>query len=301
MADRQQAQPFGDERFRSAFETAGHGMAIVGLDGRFLEVNDVWTEIVGYSRQDLLALDFRSITHPDDLALDVAHIKELLAGRSRSFASEERYVRKDGQIVWIQLNIGLIRDPAGKPLCFVSQIQDITERKKLQAQLELLATRDELTGAYNRRSLLNQAEVEMRRARRFKRPLAFLFLDIDHFKQINDRYGHRIGDGVLATLAEICGKVLRPSDIFARYGGEEFVIMLPETGMDQATVVALRLAEQVRRAELIATAPDRRLTLSIGVSALRGEEDTIEAVLDRIDKAMYRAKDLGRDRIETQP
>jgi len=121
-----------EARFRAAFETTGHGMAIVGVDGRFLDVNDAATKIFGYSEKELHQRDFQSLTHPDDLELDLAHVKRLLNGESRSYEMEKRYIHKDGHIIWARLNVGLIRRADGQPLYFVSQIHDITELKKVE-------------------------------------------------------------------------------------------------------------------------------------------------------------------------
>jgi len=125
-------QPPWDARFRSAFETAGHGMAIVGLDGRFVDVNETLTRILGYSEAELQRRDFQSITHPDDLDADLEHVNRLLSGQGNSYEMEKRYIHKDGRTIWAQLNVGLIRGPDGRPLYFLSQIHDVTERRRLE-------------------------------------------------------------------------------------------------------------------------------------------------------------------------
>ncbi len=221
--------------------------------------------------------------------------------RAKAYDLEYRILRSDGAVTWLH-EIGEIEQAhADGSVSFSGTLQDITERKKLEARLEQLATVDELTGAQNRRSILAQAQIELRRALRFKHNLAFLFFDIDHFKQVNDRFGHKLGDLVLSTLSDICRGALRPSDVFARYGGEEFLVMLPETDIAQATVVGQRLTAQVRQAVFSVDPPLRGLTISAGVTAIRDADDTIEAMLERVDKALYRAKELGRDRIEILP
>ncbi len=115
--------------FRAAFETAGHGMAIVALDGRFIEVNDAFSRIVGYEPRELQQLDFAAITHPEDLETDMAHVRRLIEGGSLSYEMEKRYIHKRGRVVWVQLNVALIRGEDGAPRCFVAQVQDITDRK----------------------------------------------------------------------------------------------------------------------------------------------------------------------------
>ena len=206
--------------------------------------------------------------------------------------------RKDGQTLPVQLLLSPIKDDEGRSIGTIGYHIDISERKKLEAQLERLATIDELTGAFNRRHLLKQGRLEIERARRFKRQVSILFMDLDHFKSVNDRFGHGFGDLVLVTFADTCRHVLRPSDMFVRYGGEEFVVLLPETDQEQAVAAAARLADRLRQTVFSLDPPFRGLTVSIGVATLRDSDNDIEQVLTRADKATYRAKELGRDRIE---
>ncbi len=551
-------QPEAPDRFRSAFETAGHGMAIVALDGRFIEANRALCDMLGYSQAELQESNFQSVTHPEDLDADIGLVAQLLGGEGRSYEMEKRYLHKDGRTINARLSVGLIRDEDGGPQYFVSQIyditiqkqqaevlhgyqarlelaletaraayweldlasrtyssgadyfallgyerdqatedtpswlslvhpedrkqiaqahlllphdrgshqveyrirakdggwrwlkshlrasafdnlgrpshllgididitveksrqsellaaraqvaeaarrarmafwhqefgfgsmawsgaaaeilgqaenrlpastedylrlihrddvdkvraaytqarvqskayevqyrliradssiawlneigqivparadeapsftgtvQDITERKQLELRLEQLATVDDLTGAQNRRSFTAQSQIELRRALRFKHALSFLFMDIDHFKRVNDQYGHKFGDLVLATFSTICRSKLRPSDIFARYGGEEFVLMLPETDITQAGVVAERLRVALRQTDFGDNPVMHGIGVSVGMTSLRGPQDTLAAVLERVDRALYRAKSGGRDRVEIEP
>ncbi len=124
-----------EERFRNAVHYSAIGMALVGLDGRWLEVNPALCRIVGYTAEELLQRSFQDITHPDDLDTDLQLTKQLLAGDAETYQMEKRYIHKDGHAVWILLSVSLIRDPAGKPLHFIGQIQDLTERKRIDAAL----------------------------------------------------------------------------------------------------------------------------------------------------------------------
>jgi diguanylate cyclase (GGDEF)-like protein/PAS domain S-box-containing protein len=266
----------------------------------------VWSEaaeeITGRRAAELPATteDLLKLVHREDVERVRTTYVQARA-QAKAYDLEYRILRSDGAVTWLH-EIGEIEQAhADGSVSFSGTLQDITERKKLEARLEQLATVDELTGAQNRRSILAQAQIELRRARRFKHNLAFLFFDIDHFKQVNDRFGHKLGDLVLSTLSDICRGALRPSDVFARYGGEEFLVMLPETDIAQATVVGQRLTAQVRQAVFSVDPPLRGLTISAGVTAIRDADDTIEAMLERVDKALYRAKELGRDRIEILP
>jgi PAS domain S-box-containing protein len=134
-----------EERFRSAFDFAAIGKAMIGLDGRWLRVNQAMQRIVGYSADELLQMDFQSVTHPDDLDTDLAFVKEMLDGTRLYYQMEKRYVHRSGQVVWVLLSVSMVRDDAGNPRYFISQIQDISDRKRLQQQL------NELTSSEQRR------------------------------------------------------------------------------------------------------------------------------------------------------
>ena len=206
--------------------------------------------------------------------------------------------RKNGEQFPVQLLLSPLRNASGGVTGTIGYHLDISERKKLEDKLERLAIVDELTGAYNRRHLLSQAPIEIERARRFKRALSFLFIDLDHFKAVNDRFGHIFGDMVLAMFTQTCRGDLRPTDMLVRYGGEEFVIMMPETSQEQAVAAAMRLSDHVKETWFSKDPPYRGLTISVGATSLRDTDRGIDSVLERADKAVYRAKALGRDRIE---
>jgi diguanylate cyclase (GGDEF)-like protein len=171
--------------------------------------------------------------------------------------------------------------------------------ERLRVELEFMATRDPMTGTFNRRAFFTRAEVEWARSMRSRRPLAAITSDIDFFKKVNDTYGHHVGDLVIKDYANRSAKMLRLSDILARFGGEEFVILLPDTGMAEAK----KVAERIRRE--IETQRDKALpvyTVSLGVSVAQGkngEAADMEALLAEADAALYRAKQRGRNRVET--
>lgn len=180
--------------------------------------------------------------------------------------------------------------------CIILSMVDITARKALETRLEDLASTDPLTGLPNRLRFFAVAEAEVRRSRRSGKPLAVLMVDLDHFKAVNDRYGHDVGDATLRSFARVARATVRDQDTIARLGGEEFACLLPET--DRAG--ALVLAERLRRAVEGATAVEKldvRLTISIGVSALDPGEAGLDAALKRADVALYAAKRAGRNRI----
>jgi diguanylate cyclase (GGDEF)-like protein len=165
---------------------------------------------------------------------------------------------------------------------------------RLRAELEQLATHDPLTNALTRRALIDACEQELERCRRHDREMSLLLLDLDHFKLINDTHGHLAGDRVLRDLVTRISALLRSPDQLGRFGGEEFVVLLPETGLDEALVVAERIRKEAALAKDLPTC-----TVSIGVATHRPDDALVDALLARADAALYKAKALGRNRVAT--
>jgi diguanylate cyclase (GGDEF)-like protein/PAS domain S-box-containing protein len=419
-------------RFRGAFDYAAIGMALVAPDGRWLEVNQALCDLVGYSAAELCATSFQAITHPEDLEKDLANVQQMLEGAAASYQMEKRYIHKRGQIIWALLCVSLVRDPAGQPLYFISQIQDITprkhmedelrereamfrllmahsldavllttpdgailaansaatemfgyseeelraggrdlvvdpddqrlgqllaerihtgvfrgelnhrrrdgtvfpaevasalfrdrngdmrtsmivrdisERKRVEAarrQLELeresliselhhQATTDGLTQLLNRRAWMDRAERAAAAAQSSGCPLTVILLDADHFKRVNDTYGHAAGDAVLQAIAARCARALRSSDLIGRYGGEEFVIFLPETGAAAAWKIAERVRATVAAEPVGLPHGELATTVSLGVVTAEGADVDLSAMLSRADQALYSAKQAGRN------
>lgn len=177
-------------------------------------------------------------------------------------------------------------------------IVDITEQKRTEERLRELATTDPLTGALNRRQLYELAEEEVRRADRYWRPLCFSMLDLDHFKSVNDRFGHAVGDEALKSVSSTIRRSLRATDRLARHGGEEFVVMLPETPLSTARGALERIRAAVAKLRFEAQGENVPITVSAGVVSWRSGE-SVDAVLDRADQALYEAKRLGRNQVVT--
>ncbi|UUX48583.1 diguanylate cyclase [Nisaea acidiphila] len=172
--------------------------------------------------------------------------------------------------------------------------------EKLNEELERLATTDPLTSAFNRRYFMTKLQDELKRSRRYDRSSSVLMLDIDHFKSINDTYGHDVGDIVLIEMVKVLENEIREFDTLARLGGEEFAILLPETNETSAKVSAVRLLDAVRKITIDAGGKPLNFTVSIGCSEFDGDYDTVEAVLKSADLALYEAKHSGRDRVVTK-
>ncbi len=175
---------------------------------------------------------------------------------------------------------------------------EIKRRLKLEAILKELAATDPLTGLYNRREYEMLFTRELERARRKNAPWSLAILDLDHFKAVNDRYGHAVGDEVLRRVAKICREHLRSIDIIGRLGGEEFIILLPDTAIDEAFTVGTRLLKALAAAEMEAGQDKIKITATIGISQLLPGDPDINAVIGRADAALYRGKAAGRNRVE---
>lgn len=171
--------------------------------------------------------------------------------------------------------------------------------EKALLRIENLAARDELTGVLNRRSLVDVLGRQKGRADRYGAGFSLLMVDIDHFKRVNDTYGHSAGDTVLTRFATAAAASLRQSDTFGRYGGEEFVAVLDQTNLEGACVVGERMCAMARRLQFEEVATSLRVTVSLGIAQYRTPEDW-HAMIERADKALYRAKSGGRDRIERE-
>ncbi len=198
------------------------------------------------------------------------------------------------------------QDHARLASAFAAQVAIALENARLYEETRHLSITDSLTGIFNRRHFINLAQREFQRSRRYQRPLSLIMMDLDHFKKINDDHGHLVGDKVLRTVAKLCEKKLRESDIIGRYGGEEFLIMLPETptcitGSEQTEHDATAVAERLR--QIVASTPTQTargeisITISLGVAELSEDMDKLETLIDRADQALYQAKKSGRNRV----
>lgn len=308
-----------EARFRATFEQAAVGIAHVGLDGSWLRVNRRCCEIMGYSEADLLRLTFTDLTHPEDLDADWTLVNSLIRGERQTYSLEKRYLTKSRETVWANLTVSLVRTEQGAPDYFISVIEDITARKKLEserdaliatleervrvrtAELEQLSMTDSLTGIANRRCFDQRLAAEWTRAVRTRQPLSVIVVDVDYFKAVNDSYGHAFGDEVLIKIAQAITHVAkRNTDLVARYGGEEFFLLLPDTDGPSALHVANCLALAIQ--ELAVPNPvsqsSARLTVSQGVAtAWPNQRGTGEGLLLAADRAMYKAKQGGRQTI----
>ncbi len=183
-------------------------------------------------------------------------------------------------------------NPAGKR--FVVSLTDVTQLARKSEQYHYLATHDTLTGCHNRNYFEHELNDAIYRVKRYHSAVSVAMLDIDHFKEFNDNYGHPVGDIVLIELTDLISRSIRSGDLFARWGGEEFVLLLPDSDLESAHSAADKLRHLIAKADLLKV--PSRVTVSIGVIQL-AEDDTIKSIMERVDKALYAAKESGRNRV----
>ncbi|MFY0990064.1 sensor domain-containing diguanylate cyclase [Halomonas sp. C05BenzN] len=233
------------------------------------------------------------------LAEDVERVEAQTQHSAATMANvhvEFRIRHGDGSIRWIECRSTPQKEADGGML-WTGILLDITQRRRAEERVKAMAITDGLTGITNRQELGRLLESEMRRAVRYASPLSLIMYDLDHFKSINDRFGHNAGDDVLKTVASLVNDSLRDSDMHGRWGGEEFMVLLPQTGLDAARKVAEKLRQGIasHRFERLGT-----ITASFGVVELAGRESS-RSLAQRVDDDLYRAKELGRNRVEAQP
>jgi diguanylate cyclase (GGDEF)-like protein/PAS domain S-box-containing protein len=296
------------ERLALAIETSEAGVYEQGYpEPSGLYLSERATAITGHTAESVRALLpssglwFLPLVHPEDRRRAVRRDHEFHEGRTDRFRIECRLRHAQGH--WRHVGIWarpVERDADQHPAAVVGVLFDISERKALEEELKRLATTDSLTGARNRRFFMSVADEEMRRARRYNRPLAMLMMDIDHFKAVNDTHGHPTGDETLRAVTRACISILRENDRFGRLGGEEFAAILPETTSEAALEVAERLRVRIAGVEVpVPGNTDQTLsvTVSIGVATRIPGDADMQPLLQRADKALYAAKTAGRNRV----
>jgi diguanylate cyclase (GGDEF)-like protein/PAS domain S-box-containing protein len=265
---------------------------------QMIYVSPAYEQIFGRSAGLLLAdyNEWRDSIYPDDLDYAERSLTQVL-DKGAIEDREYRIIRSDGQVRWLSDKCFISRQEPGQRLIVVGIAEDITEKKQLEGELQRLATTDVLTQSSNRRHFFECAQHEFEQARLLGLPLAFLLLDIDDFKLVNDTYGHQEGDQVLQRIAESGRSPLRRGDVFGRIGGEEFAAVLPGCAPDMAKQIAERLQREIQRLSFHCNNQAFGITVSQGLTYLRDDDLGLEALYARADAAMYQAKRQGKNQI----
>jgi len=267
------------------------------MHGIITMISPVCFDILGFRREEMLGTalsDYYNIS--GDRQKIVQAIYE--AG-GKAIRVESALRHKDGSIVWMLTNAFVRFDADGQPVSIQGLARDITERKRMEDQLMLLSRTDRLTGAYNRGHFMDKSEEVISMMRRYRRPASMMVADLDHFKTINDKYGHHAGDLALKAFTNVCRQEIRESDILGRLGGEEFGLMLPETTIQHARVLAERIRKATSALEIKLDDQAIRIAVSIGLVELNPEDATLDAAMRSADLAMYQAKAGGRNQVVT--
>jgi diguanylate cyclase (GGDEF)-like protein/PAS domain S-box-containing protein len=280
-----------EQRFRRMF--AGHAAIMLLVDPvthRLVDANRAALAFYGFTRDELVGRPLSELDVVDEPDPDT-HLGLAPGGGT---SGERRHRLKSGAVRDIEISATAIGVGSGERVYFTI-VHDITVRKAMEEELWRKATYDALTGAVARGHFLDRAATEVRRARRQGRPLSLLAFDLDHFKAVNDGYGHAAGDEVLRQVVRAATAQLRDSDVLGRIGGEEFVVLLPGAGMDGAIALARRLQETIASLSIATDGASIGVTVSIGVASGGG---SIDDIMERADQALYRAKRAGRNRVE---
>ncbi|OAN48126.1 hypothetical protein A6A04_05055 [Paramagnetospirillum marisnigri] len=267
-----------------------------GIDGQYRGYNRAFREMHAIGAEEWIGRTMGELLDPD--FVKTSHAADLQAlGADKRVQFEGRLTLADGLAHDVVVSKIAWRSRADQPEGVIGVMMDITERKAMEAELRRLATTDALTGVFNRRYFMTTLGTEVERVHRHPRPLSALMLDIDHFKRINDTFGHPVGDKAIKAMADACTDAIRTVDALGRLGGEEFAILLPDTDLEAAMMVAERIRVAVSRICINTGIGDVVFTASIGVAQLIEADVSAEALLSRADAALYTAKNSGRNRV----
>ena len=287
------------ELLRNALDNISEGVLLLDADLKAQFLNRKVRDYFGVTAEQVAAHPtylqlIRNAPHAGDHGVHPEKLDEFLASRVEAIRSASPAVRDavtpDGRHVRVHCAV----TPIGGRMMTYCDVTDLIRNAEL---LEKLATIDSMTGLYNRRQFLVAAEAEWNRFQRYQRPLSMLMIDIDHFKSVNDRYGHAVGDEAIISVAAACQEGKRGSDVVGRLGGEEFAMLLPETDSVPAAIVAERIRERVAGHFLFVHKVRFNVTISVGIAQATVCMSGIDALLRSADTALYQAKSEGRNRV----
>ena len=261
---------------------------ILVCNEKIIYTNPAFEKLIGLSSRYLKGKSVFDLLDKNNKKILQDSLNSLIASHKKHVEFDVQIPKKNGQLIWVNVSIKAIYD--SEDARFIYLLKDITKRKEEKEKLKKLANFDQLTNIYNRRKFEELFRLEYKRNKRYKRSLSCIFFDIDYFKNINDNFGHDIGDNVLKELAFLVLNSIRETDFFARWGGEEFVILLPETAKDVAFYIAENLRKKIMKEVFTEV---KNITISLGVAELKTED--MKTFFKRADQALYKAKNNGRN------
>ncbi|HEU0253955.1 MAG TPA: diguanylate cyclase, partial [Pyrinomonadaceae bacterium] len=284
-------KPYGGH---GTFDHAAIGMAVVSVDGSWLQVNEALCKLLGYSEQELRATSFQRLTHPEDLRHVQSYIQRVLEGYIQSHEQEKRYLHELGHTVWVQWHVSLLKDSETGTKRLFFQVQDISDRKKAEEKL----TQDTLTGLPNRARFYDLLKLRVAQKEDKARQCAVLLLDVDRFKLVNDSLGSASADQLLIQIAHRVKTCMRQGDVLARVGGDEFAVLLDDvSGEEEASSVATRI-QQALSISFNLLGQEVYTTMSIGIALASDYAEYVSDMLRDAETAMHRAKARGKARYE---
>ncbi|HZJ44172.1 MAG TPA: diguanylate cyclase [Pyrinomonadaceae bacterium] len=277
------------------FDNAAIGMAVVSVDGSWLQVNEALCKLLGYSEQELRATSFQRLTHNEDLKQVQSYIQRVIEGYIQSHEQEKRYIHEQGHTLWVQWHVSLLKDSESGAKRLFFQVQDISDRKKAEEKL----TQDTLTGLPNRARFNDLVKLRVARKTSNKaQNFAVLLLDVDRFKLVNDSLGNSSGDQLLMQIAHRVSTCMRQGDVLGRVGGDEFAVLLDDvTSEAEACSVATRI-QQALAISFNLFGQEVYTTMSIGIALGTGHSEQVSDMLRDAETAMHRAKECGKARYE---
>ncbi len=288
--------------FRAVFEGSAMGIAVVDMEGRFIDANAAFLRMLGRTESELRRTPFSALNHPDDHAHEALLFRRLVSGEISSYQLEKRYLCADGSELPVRLTTSVVRDGDGRPRFGVMMVDDLTrrtraeeEREALEERLRHLALHDPLTGLPNRVLLAERMHEALAGSAREGGGCAVLCLDLDRFKNVNDSLGHGVGDELLRQVALRLAACAPPGATVARFGGDEFIFLLRDAGREEALEVAARVRE-VLAAPLELGTYRTYTTATIGIAVADGAGESVDELLRNADMAMYYAKGGGGTR-----
>lgn len=291
-----------EKRYRLLADHSNDVIWTMTQAGQFTYISPSVLQLRGFTPEEALRQSREQAFCSDSLAALQSLLEHALTQTKTGHPLPTEYVeieqpRKNGDTVWTEVTARAVYDAGEQLVEWVCVSRDITERRQLKESLQKQASTDELTGISNRRHFLQLAPGELSRAFRLSHSLAIAIMDVDHFKYINDTYGHATGDQILVAFAQICQKNIRAIDLFARFGGDEFVLLFPETDGEQAREIVerVRLALGAQPVDLGGSLVP--ITISAGVVSMANHLEALDTLLQRADQALYEAKETGRDRV----
>lgn len=286
-------------------DTLTDGVVFLDARGVAVECNLSATKILGVQREDIVgrtSVDpslFAAIHEDGSPVREEEHPSRVVLRTGKPCKDVVQGVlRTDGEVLWIHLTAMPVPGPGGAIRGVVVSIHDITPLKRLEGRLREEAIRDELTGLYNRRYLMDQIPRAQNAARRHRYGMSLCICDLDRFKEVNDTYGHGVGDAALCAFGQLLATHLRQEDVLARFGGDEFCLLFTHSHAEGASVVLERMREGVKGLAIpCRTGTLSGLSASFGVAQHRDEFDSSARLLEAADQALYLAKNRGRDRV----